>query len=165
MSIASRSMLRRGTIKPQVVSPTVTVDLAAYTAGDNMGGKLTLAGVSRVGAGPVVLEEVKLTDFDNQKPVLEIVVFEADPAAATLTNNAAQVLTAPDALKVAGRIAVAAGDWVTVGGVGIATVRNIGMLCNPALSNTLYAALMVTGTPDMVTTTAIGLDFVFYPAS
>lgn len=166
MSIASRSIVARGTVKPQIVSPTVTVSITPdYTAGDNLGGKLTLSGVSSRGGGPVLLDEVKLTDFDNQKPVLEITIFDADPAAATLTDNATQVLTAPDAAKVVGKIAVASGDWATIGGVGIATVRNIGMLCVPVTGNTLYAALQATGTPNMATTGAITLDLVFYPAN
>lgn len=167
MSIASRSILRRGIVKPVrvLVTPTITAT-PDYTAADNIGGKLTLAGVSSKDGGPVVLDEVKLVDAANQKPTLEIVFFNADPSATTFTDNGALTIHADDVPKIIGKIAIASGDWASAGVKGVADVRNIGMLLVPATGNTLYATMQISGGGlNFAAADDLDLTFVFYPAA
>lgn len=164
-AIARGARDRRFASVPAVVEPTIVVDTAIYAALDNMGGKITLAGAVPQG-GMGILDEIVLIDVGNQAPVLDITIFNADPTAATLTDNAAMVITAADASKVSGRIGVVAGDWVSVGTIKVATLRNLGALVRAIAGVDIYAALQVTsGTPDMVAATDLRAKFIVYPLS
>jgi hypothetical protein len=64
------------------------------------------------------------------------------------------------------RLSVVAGDWATVGSMGFATLKNLGVYVKPAAGGTtLYAALMAVATPDFVAATDLRLEFTFYPIS
>ena len=77
------------------VTPTVTA--GAYTAGEIMGGLLTF----RTGtANTVLINEVSVMLKVAVTPALTLVLFTADPAATTKTDNAAYSLNAADAFKV-----------------------------------------------------------------
>lgn len=142
------------------IVPTVTVNNVAYTSGDNVGGKLTLANAVRVSGGVSELKSVAFIDAANQKPVLEIIIFNADPTASTITNNAAFVLHANDIAKVIARIPVATGDWVSIDTKGFANITPSRIL-KAATGTTLYAALITTSTPTYVNATDLTARFGF----
>ena len=80
-----------------VFKPTVTVSASPdYTSGDTLGGKITLTNIARAAGSGMVLTSLVITDAANQKPEGEILVFDANPADSTLTDNAAFVLHADD---------------------------------------------------------------------
>lgn len=165
MSATARSIVRRAGQKPLTVTPTITVATAAYDANDVIGGIVTLSGATPGGGLPVILDEIRVRDAGNQKPVLEILIFNANPAASTLADGGGATVHANDNNKVIARIPVAAGDWVTVGGAGFANLKNLNILCTPASGTSLYMAMIGTGTPDFVAATDLRMTFVFYPAS
>ncbi len=142
------------------ISPIITVDSAAYAAGDCVGGKLTLTGAMRVSGGTGILQNITVIDASNIKPALEIILFNSNPSAATLTDNAAIVFST-DVSKIITRISVATADYTTVGNVAIADVRNIGEIVKASGSADLFAALVATGAPDFVTTTDLQVKFGF----
>lgn len=136
-----------------LVTPTITVDTAIYASGDSIGGKITLANAIRVAGLTGVLQSIQLLDRSNQKPLLEIFIFDSDPTAATITNNAAFVFSTDD-LKVLGRISVIATDWVTVNSKAMASLRSLGMILKAASGTSLFAAIVINGsTPTFVATT------------
>lgn len=102
---------------PVVVSATLATTAGAYTAGDAVG-KATLSNVGRINGGYVQLENLYLIDVANQKAVLDIFIFDADPAASTFTEHAAGVIHADDIAKIVGIIHVAATDYNTVDSKG-----------------------------------------------
>lgn len=164
MSITRKSQINRALNSPRIVQVIPTVSTSpAYTAADVVGGKMTIQNVCKNSGDPCVLDEIKLIDKSNQKPVLEIIFFEADPTATTFTDNAALAINAADMSKVLGRVPVASGDWVTVGGIGIADVKNIGMMFRALAGTTVYAVAVTSSTPTFTSTTAIEYEFVFYP--
>lgn len=128
----------------EVLSVTPTIDTVAYGAGDAVGGKQTLAAGLADGL-PVELDSIVVQDVSNQKAALTLLFFDADPAAATITNNAAFAFST-DLAKCIGRINVAAADYETVDSKAVATVRNLGMILKPTATS-LYVAVVTTGTP------------------
>lgn len=139
------------------VTPTVTVSLTAYTAGDCVGGKLTLANAVRVNGGTGVLQSLLLLDRANQKPNLTLLIYNADPTAATLTDNAA-LSNSTDDVKVIAKVNVTSGDWETINSKAYASLSGLGLVLKAASgSATLYAALLTTSTPTFVATTDLQL--------
>ena len=74
-----------------IVRPTITTTAVAYTAGDVVGGILTLTSAVAA-AAPVELRSLVLKDDLNQKPALQILFFRSSPAG-TYTDNAAVVVS------------------------------------------------------------------------
>lgn len=76
----------------------VTVDTAAYAAGDCVGGKLstTASPITQTG---VVLTNVLLASGDSETPQFDVFVFDSDPSGSTLTDNAAFALVDADREK------------------------------------------------------------------
>jgi hypothetical protein len=129
-----------------LITPTITINAIAYSAGDSIGGKIALNGASRANFGASILDSLMILDRANQKAVLEVLIFDSDPSAATLTNNAAFVFSTDD-VKVLARIPVATADYITINGKAVAMLRNLGAIVKPVAGSTLYAAIITTGTP------------------
>lgn len=142
-----------------VVTPTITVSASsAYQSGDNVGGKITLTNAARVSGGLSKLVSLNITDNANQKAACTLLIFNANPAAATLTDNSALALST-DGPKVIASVAIASASFVTIDSKGFFTLNNIGYLLQPASGTTLYAALVTTGTPTYAATTDLKIDF------
>jgi DNA-binding phage protein len=129
----------------------------AYTAGDAVGGLRTLANAVLT-AGTGVLESITVLDRANQKAALEILIFDANPTAATITDNAAFVYSTDD-LKVLARISVGTADYITLNSKAVALIRGIGAVLKAASGTSLYAAVVTTGTPTFAATTDVQIIF------
>lgn len=138
---------------------TTAVSTSAYTAGDAVGGKRTITGALRTSNGSGILESITILDRANQKAAMELFIFDSDPTAATITDNAAFVFSTDD-LKVLAHVTIAATDYITINSKAIATIKGLGIALRGANSNTsLYAALVTTGTPTYVATTDLQLIY------
>lgn len=135
--------------------PTVTVDTAAYAAGDTIGGIITVTNAVRVSGGTGTINQIVLTDLANQKPALEIRFFESSPAAGTYTDNNATVLHATDQAVALGRITVLTSDWLTTGSIATCTLKNVGLGIKAASGTSVYMVITAGGTsaPDYVAST------------
>lgn len=148
-----------------VVSVTPTVSTTpVYTSGDVIGGKITLANAVAVSAGASLLHQIQLMDRANQKPEGSIIVFNADPTAATLTDNTALALSTDDA-KVVAVIPVVAANWVTLNTKAFATLSNLGCAVKAASGTSLYAAFVTTSTPTFAATSNLQISFSFLPVN
>lgn len=144
----------------QVVQPTIVAsDTPAYTAGDSLGGKITLLNVTRSAGDSVRLESVTLTDDSNQKPTGTLLFFNSDPTAATITDNVAFAYSTDFSKQIAS-VPVVTGDWVTVGGKAIATLGNLNRMLQP-VGTSLFVAFVLTNTPDLVTANDVQIRFGF----
>ena len=85
-------------------------------------------------------------------------IFDADPSAATITDNAAFVFSTDD-LKVLARISVSATDYVTLNSKAVATVKGIGAVLKAASGTSLYCAVVTTGTPTYAATSDVQVIF------
>lgn len=145
-----------------VVTPTITVDTAVYAAGDSIGGKIVLPNAVRVSGGTSLLYHIHIFDRSNQKPTGNILLFNADPAAATITDNAAFVYSTDDFKQVA-RIPVAAGDYVTINSKASADLANLGRQVKAVTGTSLWAVFVTDGAPDFVAATDLQIIFKFIP--
>lgn len=145
--------------KTAMITPTITVSTTpAYSAGDSIGGKITLTGALRVSGGTGVLQSLTLLGRSNQKFAGTLQIYNADPAAATLTDNAALVNSTDD-LKIIANIPVAASDWVTINSKAFASLRNLGAVLKAASGTSLYASFTLTTTPTFTATTDVQMIF------
>jgi hypothetical protein len=147
------------TPQSKIVSPTITVATTPYAAGDCVGGKLTLTDAVRVSEGTGVLQSISVIDSSNIKPALEIVIFNADPSAATLTDNA-EIAFSTDVSKISHRISIYSNNYTTVGGVAIASV-NPGMVVQAVGSANLYACIMAVAAHEFVAVSDLQVKFGF----
>jgi hypothetical protein len=143
----------------KIVSPTITVDTDAYTAGDCVGGKVTLTDAMRVIGGSGVLQSLTVIDVSNTKPALELLIFNSDPTAATLTDQAAIALST-DVSKVIHRIPIYTSDYTTVASVAFADI-NVSKVVEAVGSKNLYLAIAATGAHDFVAATDLKMSFGF----
>lgn len=145
----------------KLVQVALTVSTSpAYTAGDSIGGKITIANAVRVSGGVSVLASLEILDRANQKPAGTIYIFNADPSAATLTDNSAFVFSTDD-LKVIAQIPVSTSDYVTTNSKATANLSGLARIVGPASGTTLYAAFVTTSTPTFAATTDVQLGFGF----
>jgi hypothetical protein len=134
-----------------VISVTPVVSASPdYSAADAVGGIQTLTSAARVSGGKVVLESLTLIDKANQKKALTVLFFSANPAAATVTDNAAFVFST-DVAKLVGKVNIAAADYETVDSIGIACLKAIGLEMKAVGSANLYAVIVATEAINLAT--------------
>ena len=151
------------------VTPTITA--SAYSAGNCMGGLLTLANAFRavasgVGTGATArLTGLTVIDKGNQKAALTILLFDRKPAS-TYADKATPSIGA-DQANIVGQIKVATADYTSNGGdspqVAVAEEQcSILLQTNdPTAANrlNLYAVVITTGTPTPASTADLTLKF------
>lgn len=143
-----------------VSAPTITVTAGtAYASGDCVGGKLTLTGISRINDAGVKLETIFVTDAANQKPNLKFLFFNADPTAATLTNDAALALST-DITKVIGMASVDTGDYTTISSAAFAAKNGINAVLK-STTTSVWMAILTTSTPTFTGTTNLSVKLGF----
>lgn len=138
------------------IIPTITVSTTpAYSSNDSVGGKWTLTSAVRVSGGSGLLSSLMLLDRGNQKPTGTILVYNADPSASTITDNAGYSSTLADDQRVIARIPVVPGDWITVNAKAYARPAFNPEVVKAASGTSLYASFVLNGTtlPTFVATT------------
>jgi hypothetical protein len=145
----------------RIITPTLAVTAAAYSANNCVGGLLTLTNAMRISSGSGLLQSVLIIDRANQKAALDILIFNASPAG-TFTDKAAfPTLSLADDLLVIRRISIGASDYVTIGGTAFATIPALSKVVQASGSANLYAAMVTTGTPTYAATTDLIVRFGF----
>lgn len=151
------------------ISLTPTISTTAYAAKDVVGGKLTLANAVRVSGGIAILQSVFVLDRANQKAAISILLFDADPTASTLTNDAEANIVSADIPKLIRRIDIAASDYVTTDHAGTdfatAEIAALSKLVKAASGTSLYAVVITSGTPSYGVNDALTVRFGFLYAN
>jgi hypothetical protein len=156
---ASTTVLGNVGGKTTSIKDTTAVSTSpAYTSGDAVGAKRTLANAVTVAGGTAILESIMILDRANQKSDLEILIFDSDPSGATITDNAAFVYSTDD-LKVIARIPVSAADYVTLNSKAVACLKGLGVVLKANGGTSLYAAVVAVGTPTFAATTDLQVIF------
>ena len=133
------------------ISQTPTVSTSpAYTAKDAVGGLLTFANAVRTSGGNAVLQSVIVIDNSQQRPSLELVLFDRTFTAST--DNAIFAPSDGDLANTVGVVAV--NSWSDFSTNSVATVDGIGKAL--VLNGTsLFGQLVTRGTPTFVATSDI----------
>ena len=128
-----------------IVPITFTLDTAAYASGDVLADTQALAAAVRTNAGFGVVASIVLNDEDDKGNALDVVFLDANTSLGT--ENAAPSISDANARNILGIVSVAAGDWTNIGGVRVATLRNINLPIKGASGSTsVYIALISKGT-------------------
>lgn len=106
---------------PKQVAVAPTVDTSAYTAGDVVGG-LTRVPRALYPARRGRLQSVVVREAGTNGAALTLLLFDSAPTGIA-DDQAALALTAEDLARLVACVSVATGDYVTVGGQRVATVR------------------------------------------
>ncbi len=138
---------------PSIVRVTQTPTVSttpAYTAKDAVGGLLTFANAVRASGGSGQLLTVTVIDNSQQRPSLELVLFDR-----TFTASTDNAIFAPSDADLANCIGVVAiNAWSDFSTNSIATVSAVGL--GFVLNGTsLFGQLVTRGTPTFVATTDI----------
>ncbi len=115
---------------------------AAYSADDVIGGPIALPGALPPKNGPSFLEQLKFTDAENQKPGLQIVLFDLEPKGAgwKVANKAPLEMIADGLIDL---IVIPASKWNTVAGVGWLVV-DTHIQVRSTVDRTVWMAIVAT---------------------
>ncbi len=136
-----------------ILSATIPSTAGAYTAAENVGGKLTFANAVRVAGGTLRLQSLLLVDLANQKIIGDLYIYDSDPSLSTFTDNGVNTIHATDLPRLIHKIPIVAADYTTVDSKGIACIPLYGRVLKAAAGGTsLYATFVTGGTPTYGTT-------------
>jgi hypothetical protein len=113
-----------GNTLPIIVTPTITA--GGYSANDIIGGKIAIANAGRVSGGSGLIQSITVIDKAKIAAELEFYLFSAD-LAGTYADNAAEAISAADALLNIGHAIILASDYKTLANYSIATIANVGL--------------------------------------
>jgi len=146
LAILSTLVLCQGAIAQEinilskVVEAAPTIDTSAYSTGDLIGAELALLGAVRSGVSSGVIDSIEIVDADRETVDIDVVFFDANPAAFG-ADNAAFDPTDADLLNIVCVVSVTTHVDFNDNGVSIAR----GVNCPFKLAQgqtTLYAALV-----------------------
>lgn len=129
---------------------TVAVS-GVYAPLDTLGSKITLINIASADGKPVFFQNTMLHDRAEQTFGATLIIFNANPTASTITDNAPLNIVDADAGKVAATLGFTVAK--DVGGIKIMQADDKSIMVTPALtSRTLYACLFLdSGTPTFAT--------------
>lgn len=136
-----------------VIDVTLTLDTAIYASGDVLSDTAELTGAMRVIGGKGILRSITVIDEDDQGIAFDIFFFKVTQSLGA--KNAAPNISDAAARDCLGAISVAAGDYIDLGGVRVATKSGLALVLesDPASLN-IFIGTITRGTP---TYTANGL--------
>ena len=144
-----------------IIEVTPTISTSAYTANDQLGGIMTLAGVSKSGGQVGVLQNVVIVDKAKQSLALDILFFDELPTVASSDNAALDITDAEVADKCLGSISIVAGDYVALNASSVATKVTGILALRPKKDATIYAVAVTRGTPTYGSTSDLVFKFTF----
>jgi hypothetical protein len=151
------------------VAQTVTAS-SAYTAGNAVGGLMTISGASRVsgslgaaGTGGIV-QQVVMNSKSVQTAQIDVFLFNSNPSGSTCTDKTAFVLATADFDKVIGVASIPGttannSGWFSGGTGSVGQANNLAMAFDLASATTIYACAVTRGTPTFTATSDISLKY------
>jgi hypothetical protein len=126
-------------------TPTITTD--AYTAADSLGGLITINSAVPIG-GFAYLESILISDLASNDTSIDVVFFNDNPSASTITDNTAIDVHDDDIDKIFLVKNMPAANYVSFADNSVGFVGNI---VSPIImiptNTTLYVAMVERGTP------------------
>lgn len=149
----------------RIISATPTVSTApAYSAGDAVGGLITLTNALVKSEFSGTIQSITLSDASKQSAVIHVTFFNANPSTATITDNSAITIPVAELTKTLGTVQIEAADYVPYSASSIATVNNINIGVKlMGEGQTFYCCLSTQGTPTYATITALTLNVAIIP--
>lgn len=141
----------------RIIDVTLVVDTAIYAAGDTLVATMALSNVLRAKNVGGLLKSLTVIDEADQKAAFDIYFLDSNVSFAAANAAAAPSDTAARSLL--GLIAVATADYKDLGGVAMASYKNIDLILKPATdSQDVYIAIVNgAGTPTFGAATDLKL--------
>jgi hypothetical protein len=147
--------------KTKTIEKALTISTSAYSAGDVVGGLITVNVASAGGGG--VLRRLILTDEGNIGAVLTVYMFCAPPT--MIANDAAfaSAIVAADMKKKRATIAIAAADYETINSIKQVTKDGDDLNVDfNADDGNLYFYIVCTATPDYLLATDLTFTVILW---
>lgn len=146
-----------GSTAAVTVTPTITV--AAYSAGQCIGGLMTFNNAARAnGPGSGLVQSVEVTDLSGQDASTDLVLFNSNPTNSTFTDHATCTVNNLDVPKVAAVVNAADCHLLGATAPGVCQALQLGDPIVLGSSNTtLWGVLISRGTPAYTATTNISV--------
>lgn len=148
-----------GQVGKAIVAITVvpTINPAAYAANDVIGTDAphAIAGATRIAAGSGVIRSAVLADKTLQSTDIDVLLFGANPASSTFTDNTAIAVHADDIAKLVGILSFA--TWEQFAANQISQLHDIGLHFKLAAGSTLYAVFVTRGAPTYASVSDLAL--------
>ena len=113
-----------------IIDVTLTLDTSIYADGDVLSDTATLTNAMRVAAGGGTLRSIVLIDEDDQGTALDVVFFKATQSLGT--KNSAPNISDSAARDCLGSVNIATTDYIDLGGVRVATKRDLNLALESA---------------------------------
>lgn len=126
-----------------MITVTLSLDTNAYTSGDVLAATQEVENYRAIAGTTSYLQSLTVIDADDQKAAMDIYFLSSNVALGT--ENAAPSISDGDAASILGCVEVAAGDYNDLGGVAVASLKNIGLTLTAPSG--LYVAAVTGGTP------------------
>jgi hypothetical protein len=138
-----------------VVEAVPTIETSAYASGDVIGEKLSLSDAARSLVSTGIISSVVIVDKDSEAVDIDVVFFDANPAAFG-NDNAAFDPTDADVANIVCVVSVT--DYYTFNDNSVGIAQNVNCPFDLGSTNTtLYAALVSRGTPTYTAATDLTL--------
>lgn len=130
----------------ELLEVVLSTDTLVYAAGDVLADTQPVNGVTRTNNGTAMLQNLIITDADDQGQPMDIVFLKANISLGT--ENAAVAITDIDAKEIIGIVSIAANDFIDLGGVRVAHVAVPAPIVLKAATGTttVYIAAISRGT-------------------
>lgn len=138
------------------INPTITA--GAYSAGDVVGGRLTLTNWSRLTALGTRNLGVHIVDVGNVKADLDFLLFDSLPTA-NIADNGAWAWNSADYDNLVMHFSVLSTEYTSVGAAGLCSKSLSGFPVVPAGSANVYMYIVCRATPTYAATTNLHISF------
>lgn len=153
-----QNMIGNVGLSNEVIDVQLTVQAAAYATGDVIGGKITIPNAVARDGGSGILKSVLLCSKADLTVNMDLVLFSADPADTTFTENGAVAIATTDVAKVLGVLQLA--TRFDLGTPVVAGAYNVDMIVQAAAaSRSLFACLVARGAYTPAATADVILRF------
>lgn len=130
-------------VQLNAVEVVPVVQAAAYAADDVMGGKNAFVGVAKDNRGGYITSVVVTAKDVLPAAIVDVFLFDRNPADTTFTENGAFALATTDAEKCIGSFQIAAADWIKTATAGAVASKNaLKIPFNNTLAETLYLVMV-----------------------
>jgi hypothetical protein len=122
---------------------TPAVETAAYAAGDILFDFTAVPGVTTAAGRVSLLQDVVLIDKGDTGASITLIFASVTGTMGTV--NSAPSITDAAALNITGFVQIANADWIDLGGVRMACLKNIGLVLKPTTTTSYIAAIVTSG--------------------
>lgn len=137
-----------------IISVTLTLDTSAYASGDLLADTQEITNYVSIAGTSSYLQSLTVVDEDDQKVAFDVYFLSSNVTMGT--ENSAPSISDANARSIQGYVSVGTADYKDIGGVSIASIKNIGLTLSGS-TGMWVAVVNGTGSP---TFTASGVKLI-----